>query len=404
MTNYDRWLLYMQDAPSPQSFIDFGFYFLISAALQRRVWFGDFDNPTFVNMYIVLVSDPGLGKGYVIGPINEMLRHHKAEHGVRIKANTELERPLLFKMAPDSITFESLLNELTLSVTRMQVPKSEFAPDGTIMHTSYCFVLEELAALFKRKYEDVIKFLHNAYDCKGYEYRPKHSDHAILRKLCVSLIAGTQPDFMIEMGREKLFSEGFGSRTIFIFESERRHNRFHIMKRNEEQKSAYRDLLDWVLKLSKLYGEITYTQETYEWLENWSQEILPKQELNCSTRMKDYYARKRINLMKLAAAIHFSENLSFEIAQSSFERALKLLDGIEIRMKNGLSMGRNVLHSFTTKVYGFIARNGKIAKKYLILQFAEDLAIAELESVLQELKLTRGVKETQNGNDIIYSV
>ena len=36
---------------------------MVSAALQRRVWMGNYDNmPIFPNIYVIFVANPGIGK------------------------------------------------------------------------------------------------------------------------------------------------------------------------------------------------------------------------------------------------------------------------------------------------------------------------------------------------------
>ena len=79
MTNWDRWQLRLREVTSPQSFIDFGFVYLVSSYLQRRVWTNADHQKLFPNVYIILVGDPGIGKGLVIKPVTEFLKGHKLD-------------------------------------------------------------------------------------------------------------------------------------------------------------------------------------------------------------------------------------------------------------------------------------------------------------------------------------
>src|ERR1700678_3984880 len=77
MTNFEKWRAYTSDLSSPDSYIDWSWRFVISSSLQRRVWFGSDHMPLFPNMYVILVGEAGIGKGIVIGPATELLKHHK---------------------------------------------------------------------------------------------------------------------------------------------------------------------------------------------------------------------------------------------------------------------------------------------------------------------------------------
>ena len=67
---------------SPDSFVNFGWYYVVAAALQRRVWYGSLTgDPLFPNPYIVFVADAGAGKGLVLGKCNELLKHHRKSSG-----------------------------------------------------------------------------------------------------------------------------------------------------------------------------------------------------------------------------------------------------------------------------------------------------------------------------------
>ena len=79
-SNLERWRYYCSTIISPESYIDWGFYYAISAALQRRVWRGQIDGrPLFNNLYTIFTADPGVGKGLVITEINKLLRYFKLE-------------------------------------------------------------------------------------------------------------------------------------------------------------------------------------------------------------------------------------------------------------------------------------------------------------------------------------
>src|SRR6266702_872414 len=77
MPNLDLWRSWMRDACSPETYIEFGWYYIIGSALQRRVWVGPEKFPIFPNEYIIFVGDSGVGKGLVLKHVSNVLKYHK---------------------------------------------------------------------------------------------------------------------------------------------------------------------------------------------------------------------------------------------------------------------------------------------------------------------------------------
>lgn len=400
MTNYEKWLLYTKDLPSPQCYIDFGFYWLISTCLQRRVWYYSGDGALFPNLYVTFVGPPAIGKGVVLGRINTLLRFHKYEKGRPIETNAGPEFPSLFPVGADSITFEELMSDMASSIRRHVTPDNK-----VYTHTSYAFILEELSSLFKRKTEDVVKFLVNAYDCKGYEYKTKHQGKDIIRSLCLSFIAGTQFGFLKDAHKAGIFGEGFSSRSIFLFATTGRKSKFHISEESEDQTLAKKELLAWLKQLASLYGQIRYSDDTYHWLEDWYiRKHLPRQH-TANEKMAEYLGRKKVNLLKLAAAIHFAENLSMIIQLDTFQRALTMLDSVEPAMDAGLNFsGRNELHGYSRKLQEYIEAGGTVgrSKRDIILSFGVQLSLDEIEVCIKELEMTTKLRNKIEKREIIY--
>jgi|SRR5579862_10072306 len=394
MQNIDRWNILTQKITSPQSWVTFGFYWLISAALQRRVFYygeGDGGRELFPNLYLGLIGPPGIGKGLILGLLSKLLKHHRYEKGEGIKTSIGSEKPCIFPVGADSVTFEELLVDITSNTRR--VPK----PDGKIyVHSSYAFILEELDSLFKKKTQDVVNFLKNAYDCKEYSYRTKHQGKFELRNLCMSFIAGATPDFLIEARKHGLFGQGFASRTLFLFEKTERMSRFHISDFDEEQQQCEKELLDWIRRLSLVFGPISYDEDTYKFLETWNRESLLPAKEKAPAKLVDYYSRKKVLILKLAAAVHYSESLDPIIPCNTFMRTIAMVDAMEKKLEIGLgSAGRNELHNYTKEIEKMIKDKKRLKEREVLLAFAVDLSVNEIKELIEELVILGIVRTEQ---------
>ena len=446
MTNFERWNLFMRDIPSPQGFIDFGFYYMISAALQRRVWVGD-TQKLFPNQYCILTGRPGIGKGLVIKPVLEILKHHKLEMPNLTKSaapvapatkprnqdekdvidadpnvaaaiqaanyvagkqqlprgNKAQEAPLVIPIAANATTYEALVQAMSRSVRRINY--SEFDPTlgkNTTKIYTYCalaFCLEEISSLFRKKTEDVANFLITAYDCGDYEYDTKTQGTDYVKKCCLNFFGGTTPTFMESTFNDKILTDGFSSRTWFIFESANRFNTLRIPRLTEEQLQAREAIVQHIGKLTKLYGEVQFTDEAFAFLDAWWQEHDKKERPNTSSKLDYYYARKNIHVQKLAMAMHFGESTEMTIGIETCKHALATLAKIEGNMHHALCFeGKNPLAPVSNKIVRFVSKNGPQSTRNLLANFWDDVNQEDLNIVLNHLRsMGRLVLTTVNG-------
>jgi hypothetical protein len=378
MTNLDRWRYYLKDITSPDHFIDFGFYFLIAAALQRRVWCGGEEMPLFANMYVMLVGPPGVGKGLVLGPVRSFLSHHIVKRKLpakeEAKAQTQgispddfqaalagmldgmaamqnlrngqrgprqIEDSLVFPVGADATSFEDLVrfNGSNPRYLVDQKPTRVLAPKGRYMHNSICFILPEMSTLFRREAEQVVRYLLTTYDCGPFEYRTKTQGNDLLKNTCTSLIAGTVSDFLMEGKAKGLLHEGFFGRTVIIYEEVPRRYAFRIPDFNDEQLECKKHILDHLLALSKAFGQVSFDPEADEFLHTYFTKILPNERINTDPKLDSYYARKNITTQKLAMAHHFADQTTdFVIRLPTVKKVLAQLEAIEPKMSKALSL------------------------------------------------------------------
>lgn len=403
MTTLEKWRFYMADCKSPDSYINMGFYFMISACLQRRVWVGSEHSPLFPNQFMILVGEPGLGKGRVISPLNQMLRYHKqvtANRRLEAKDITDIvlaakgaepeDEALLFPMAPNSCTFEALTRELSdlMRVFKIEVKQA----DGTSQilhytHKSLCFLLEELASVVPtgKHAENVINFLLQAFDCADFDYITKHNGKDRLRKVCLNLLAGTTPDFMRNAFDSKLLSQGFSARTLFVYEYANRSNRFTEAAFTPEQMQARKEVLAHIHGLARLYGQVRYTPEAFEVMRHYFEEVLPVRRANYSPKLASYYARKNIHVQKLAMAIHFADHYSMVIEEQTVRHAFALLEALEKKMHLALNFGKNPLAGLSAQVAIYLKTAGPKTFADLWAEFNDDLREQELRECINYL-------------------
>ena len=121
MTIRDNWRLYLEDLESPDLYVDWGFYFLISSCLQRRVWTSQGINSIYPNLFMLLVGPPACGKSRLISMVSDIVQDAELQIISKDKKGTAP----LFEYTADSITAECLSEYLAKDCT-----KAFTLPDG----------------------------------------------------------------------------------------------------------------------------------------------------------------------------------------------------------------------------------------------------------------------------------
>lgn len=444
LSNMDRWMSRMEGVSSPENYCRWGYRFMISAALQRCVWCGYNETKIFPNQYTIFVGKAGIGKGMVINPVMNILRHHKrkdvslitpntkpeeavivnaiqeankqdSEDGMtKMKGNGEKIEPTLFPYAPDATTFEALVEAMGRSFRRRNITtiNGDGIPKLDIYgHCSMYFSLPELGSLMQKNCQSVINYLLGVYDCpQDYEYVTKNKGKDRVRRGCINFLAGTTPSFMDTIFNQKLMEEGFSSRCFFICANKNRKNVFIVPPLTEQQLTYEKEIKEHVKNLYMLYGECIVEPETWDFLQDWWNKDCNNRHLrsNVSPKLEPYYARKNIHVVKIAMAHHFGESLDMHIPRSAFEDAIDILGMEEPNMHRALTFeGENPIGKITDTVMEYVRdhKNG-VGMVDLMVEFWKELPNGKksMEEVLQYLVGSGNIKEESESDETTKKV
>lgn len=427
LSNLAAWNLRMREVSSPQAFIDVGFYYMIAAALQRRVWSNADHQKLYPNIYPILVGDPGVGKGLVIKPVLAMLQKHKledrlaktidlsnteavaaaaveaADYASDSQSKVKTPRPRLrIPIGANCTTYESLVNTCAESVRRINYKRydaklQKYVPD-IYSHSSLAFALEEMSSLFHKDSSKVVQFLITAYDCGDYHYKTKTAGEDYVKSCCLNFLGGTTPAFIERSFRDDILNDGFASRAWFIYAPRNRFYRLESPPLTDEQKRAQEQLEAHILKLTKLYGYIPLAPDALAWFKNWwevEQASPTYQRPNTDPKLDSYYSRKNIHVWKLAMLMHFAENAEVgedgtsprdEITLETVKAAKAKLEEWEMSMHLALNFGgANPLHRVATKIARFLKNKTGMTTDELMCQFWADIEAPDKQGAMSDI-------------------
>lgn len=416
MSLYEDWCLYTKDVQSPQPFVDAAFYFMIGAALQRRVWFGDLDfHAVFPNQYIAFIGPASAGKSLITSPMKELLEipadikepedDLAAELlGEDASTNRKGARQPLIYIAPNSTTFEQFTQE-TSRVAYLHRYLDSQGRRKAYHHSSLVFILDELTSIFKKNAEQLSDFLLEAYNGgKKYVRKLKHSDTDFCTNMCISLLGNTTLGKFQSLQNQDILSDGFMARTIIVYGIEKRFHLYSIPPLSDDQKAAKARLQAYIRELTKVYGAVTLNDEAKEYIHHHF-ELHPNLiHTNKHPMLDEYYGRKNLHHQKILFAIHFARTTDMIITLQDAENATAHLARLEKDMHIPfVGMGRNESAKLTEDICRYIKTSNKTTKKSIFIRFYQSIKTPdELNRVLDDLITMDRVTRIRENNIEYY--
>lgn len=399
-TPWEDWLVVNRNNMSPDIYQKYAFYFMIGAALQRRVWVNNEERPLFPNMFGFLVGPAALGKGGILKPVQDLLGFHRLtdkakvfdEQRVKADAIQLLKSPEfytpqilaksgqpLFALAPSSTSFEDLVEKLFLTI-RTYTNTDETGKSTVYTYRPWVFLLEELNSLFKKGYSNVNNLLLCLYDNSPYLHSTKTGGETFLKNTCVSMLAGCVPKFIEECMGNSMLSDGLASRTFIVYASENKGLIFEPPATTPDQIEARYNILCWLKKLYDVFGRCTYTPKARE-LGQFYVEKSIKAPGNPAKCLQPFYGRMSAHLPKLCMAVHFSRSLNYVITERDVEDAWSLIQELEVQMDvplRTLGMSREAV--LAERIVSWLEKRPERTKEEIIvehIQYAKPIEIYE---------------------------
>ena len=190
---------------APERFRRWSGLFTIAATLDRNVWTTIRANiQLFPNLFIMLVAQPGVGKGMAMWPGRELLetQDHVA-------------------LCPDSITHEAFIRALSEHGALNRIT----LPDGTVEgKSSMALALPEWGCFMREAKNDDMAMLANIFDCKDHNLvtigRHKDGKGDKCPNLYVNILGCVTPAWFAEGFRSNDYEQGLPSRFIFVYSEE----------------------------------------------------------------------------------------------------------------------------------------------------------------------------------------
>lgn len=299
----ESFLEYTEGISSPPIFRLWSAISMVAGILERRVYVETAGERLYPNLYVLLVSPPGVGKTQAIK--NARLFWSKMPDLI---------------IAPDNVTKAALID--SLAKASRKIVKS---PIELIEFNSMQIAADELGVFMSAHDLDMLSALNKIYDNPP-EYKEDRrmfkGNPIFIPEPQLNILAGTQPGFMASVFPEEAWSMGFTSRLIMVYSSTRIDvPLFDVGGRDQKKFDALKDDLK---TLMKLHGKFKWTVDAQRAIQQWHTSGKKDTEPQ-HTKLEHYTARRILHLLKLCMISSVSRSNEMIITLQDYERALTWL-------------------------------------------------------------------------------
>ena len=159
-------------------------------------------------------------------------------------------------------------------------------------------------------------------------------------------------------------------------------------------------LLEHIKKLSTVFGQITLENGVETYLEQWFATVWKEKVHKCTPKMRTYFARSRVHVLKMAMAVHFSDAFNLVLSVEDCQKAIEILDSIEAQMSKCFSAaGRNLNNRLANELLRYIALSPKaaVSEAELLDHFQTECTYQELEAILGDLAIMAKLERLPEG-------
>lgn len=342
----------------------------IASALRKKVWFRFGRIRIHSNLFVVLVSEPGVAR-----------KTQAITYGEEIVAEVSA-----IITSADAITPQAMLEDLEISKAE------ELMPDNTtLMHNSLSIISSEFESFLGQKKDNtkMLVLLTDLYDCKvrPYRYRTKGAGTNVIASPFLTLEAGTTPESLASSLPPTAIGGGLATRILFIW-ADGKDKKVDVPEISAEIKELKKHLIHDLTVISRIVGAYTYDKESRVWWESFYEnyEELSPERLCKDPAFRGWYSRKPTLMLKVGMLIAAAKSNTLIIGISELEEALTRIESVEATMhKAFMAVGRSEITSDVALVMQILQRSKAISEKQLMSLIWRDVDDKKFDNVINTI-------------------
>lgn len=290
----------------PKRLCRWGAIACLAGAMERKVWVHTAGSDLYPNLYIFLVSPPGVGKSRVLSAVRAMWASLVDHH-----------------LAPTNASRASLID--ALDAAQRTIIRAGHVP-ASFEFNSLKVLISELGVFLPEFANEFMNTLTDLYDGTPYmEKKRSMKVHIDLPKPQLNIIAGTTPSYLGGLLPDGAWDQGFMSRTLLIHDAQI--SRVSLFSASTVDKETIRSLQSDLAELGEVIGEMRFTEEAKNAIDAWYLGgCKPEPD---HPKLTNYLTRRAAHVLKLSMVASISESNNLVIDLPHFLRAKEWLEEAE---------------------------------------------------------------------------
>lgn len=377
---FQEYLNYTKSHESPEDFHLWVAMTLLSMAVRRNVYMNRGYYKLYPNIYTILVAESAL------------LRKSSS---IRIGLNLIKEAlPADLNIFAQKITPEGLIHYLALISEEKKKSEATIVSDELAVTLGNCAKDPTLLQLLTTLYDSADRF----------EYATISRGIEKCENICVSMLAGSTPEWLKSSMPEDAVGGGFFSRLIIV-------NRLECGRRNphpedtiDPQVKEQKEICIGDLRaIAEVKGEFKWEPRAKQMFSDWYCDY--NEPDKAASHLRGYYGRKGDTIIKLAMLCSLSQNDSLVLTERDFNFSLKLLNENEQFLNDIVNkMGQTQTGKDQAHVLNIIQNAGFISHSQLMRRVSYKFDKDMLRLLCETLRETGQIESGFDGRSNFYCV
>lgn len=383
------WTDFARDQWCPEQFHVWMGISMISASIERKAWTYIGARQVFPNIYVLLVSNPAIGKSSAIAPGVELVSQLRyKDRAVNILADQTSEAAFYRQLAHRK-TFFAEGRELRQCAGFLPISEASNSLKDMVGGGS------------------IVGGLTHFYDCCPTWSKETMKDGRIeLENVCVNMIAGCTFDHLKQMIPERSLNGGFASRILFVV-ADGVFRRSPVWASPQTSSETRKKLFEDLSQIHHLTGNFTADLEYQKHWEAQVYEIDQYRQGLKSLKMQALLARKHTNIEKLAMLFCVSEGNEMVLRKRHWDRARLTYENLEKKYEKVLtsSYDKDDMGNNYNIVIQFISQNPDCSLAEIRARLIElGMDPARAAGMIQQLAASKMIEVSSLGADMRYKL